>query len=413
MIRAADFSHESSWEQANGAVDNLLQLVPPATWKKRAKQIRDRWPTLDGSRLLFRRHAIELHLVDLIEQYSETGQYFGAELNALDIEVHHFAQLMSLLKSATTETAARKCLLKHLAKLNSFRPLQFELDTLNYGLQKGFDVETADFIGSDRYDFKMTRNKCVVAVECKHIGGDHGFPIKYERAMGLCEQIVKSWQSDRSNTEDVVIEISANDAINDPHALSKSIANVLSIEGAKQADVGKDRFSVRRLTEIEKLSILELGNRTTDLGEHQAEVASLLGIDGSGTMFISNYETQLMLVSFTSQRQFNPGEKIFERLLDAAKIQLPEGLPGLLAVEFEEFSHADMEHHGRQTNDGSLIALSHKLFTRRPHVAGLIFTAGHRLYEHGQPWGLPGRKIIACANSKHPSYDDPDFRALV
>ena len=374
-----------------------------------------RWPHLGYYEHVASLHEAELAVGRAAGLHDVFGSYGPCKTDQFTQVALEFAYLaLHLFDAAGNSTQFVRDLSARLRESHSsLRPLRFELDTYSYGLQRGFEVVPADLLGLGQYDFLMRKGPLEIAVECKHVTADAGMVIERRQALELFDRIIAFSQRRGISLDDAKVLVTVPDRLDKLDLIANSVCEVLSgsVHCTREMPAAKVEFQPIGLDQSHAL--LEAQDQSANLEMQHGLANKALGLDRTNHLYVRSRGGSVTVLALSSSAETNQAKTIFKRLIEDAKRQLPDDMPGAIMVELQELLPEDADFFSRRENNDLLVGKVHELFRRRPWVHGISFVAGSRRPPTaGAPPRSGERPTLVFVNPWHPQAGDTEIRSL-
>ena len=289
---------------------------------------------------------------------------------------------------------------------NGARPFAYEISMATHLMQKGWDVEFADYAGAGRFDLLARREAVEVEIECKTTSGDTGRRIHRQEANRLADLLLPLAKqiADNAGCHRILITI--------PDRLGKSNEELSSI-AATAASAAQSRGSASSDVAHVDYAFDGLGawpEPDADPGA-RAFFEERFGVQNANLMFLGRPGFSVVAVMIRSAKADNVVETISAQAKEAAD-QCSGTRPALIALHLiDEISRSDL--HGMLKSSNGLHAITHAVFKggKRQHVDSVAFTVPQvaRTDGSGARW-LSGNLIML--NNPEPRFPCAEVRSM-
>jgi hypothetical protein len=290
--------------------------------------------------------------------------------------------------------------------INGARPFAYEISIATHLMQKGWDVEFADYSGAGRFDLLARRGAVEVEVECKTTSGDTGRKIHRQEANRLADLLMP-----------IAKEV-ANDAgchrilITIPDRLGKStdelsgIAATVSSATQQKAAASGDHARVDYTFDG-----LDAWPEPDTDPDARSFFEQRFGVQNANLMFLGRSRFSVVAIMIRSLRADSVVDAISAQAKEAAD-QCSGTRPALIALHLiDEISRSDLQTMLKTSN--GLHAITHAVFKggKRLHVDSVAFTVPQvaRTDGCGAKW-LSGDLIML--NNPEPLFPSTEIRSI-
>ena len=398
-----------SVEDAQADLDQIVSMVGEEHWKRKYFKLSKSWPHLDLQPYLLQHHSIEMQVGQTLNGGGGVNRIGEDQLDALQQDALIFGHLSMRLARVLPEPLRLADHIRgYLNNNQNLRPYLFEIETCNTLQLRGFSVRLTDLLDEAQHDFLATLNEESIAVECKHVSGDAGMTIHRSEALELFDRIIGYCTRRGIDLNLLHIDVRIPERL-DIDRVSRLCFESLSEFQDKVSDVATVRC--RRISPEVLTRLTEIQEAADHPELQHQQLNETLGIEGSNHLYIRGTRAEIRIISLSSATPSTPIPKIFKRLIDDTKRQLPDNLPGVLMVEMSDVEAGNTDFFARHEGGHPIGEHIAELFTRRPHVAGVSFVAGVRNTGSGHPWAQAGgaihRPSLVFRNRTHPMHDNP------
>jgi Holliday junction resolvase len=259
-----------------------------------------------------------------------------------------------------------------------FRPFAYEISIATHLMQKGWDVDFADYSGAARFDFLARQGAVEIEVECKSTSGDTGRKIHRQEVNRLADLLLPS------TTKLVDVKGCHLRQIIIPDRLGKSNHELTSIATAASI-VARERVSAS--CEFAQVDYAFEGLTSWPAPDRDPNAQDFFedkfGIKNSHMLFHGRGDFSVVVVIIKSSKPDNVVDTIGDEAKEAAE-QCSGGRPALIALHLiDPISRSELQTM-LKTSSG-LHAIARAVFnaTKRLHVDSVAFTVPQVVWADG------------------------------
>jgi hypothetical protein len=259
-----------------------------------------------------------------------------------------------------------------------FRPFAYEISIATHLMQKGWDVEFADYSGTARFDFLASQGVVEIEIECKSTSGDTGRKIHRQEVNRLADLLLPN----TSKLADVkgchLLHITT------PARLGKTNHELTSIAGAVTRVVDEKVSASCEFAQVDYVfddlaswPAPERDPNARDFFENK------FGVKNSHMLFHGRGDFSVVAVVVRSSKPDNVVDAISDEAKEAAD-QCSGSRPALIALHLiDPISRPELQAMLKTPN--GMHTITHAVFkgTNRLHVDSVAFTVPQAVWQDG------------------------------
>jgi hypothetical protein len=259
-----------------------------------------------------------------------------------------------------------------------FRPFAYEISIATHLMQKGWDVDFADYSGAARFDFLARQGAVEVDVECKSTSGDTGRKIHRQEVNRLADLLLPSTEKLADLKGCHLLHITIPGRLGKANDELASIATAVTRVANERASASCEFAQVEYV--FEDLTSWPAPNRDPNARNFFEDK---FGIKNSHMLFHGRGQFSVVAVIIRSSKPDNVIDAISDEAKEAAD-QCNGSRPALIALHLiDPISRPELQAMLKTTN--GLHAITHTVFkgTNRLHVDSVAFTVPQVVWEDG------------------------------
>jgi len=290
--------------------------------------------------------------------------------------------------------------------IHGMRPFAYEISISTHLMQKGWDVEFADYSGIGRFDLLARRDAVEVEIECKTTSGDTGRKIHRQEVNRLADLLLPAIQQLAENAGCHRILITIPDRLGKSNEELSSIAASLALAAQQKAPASGSHARVDYI--FDGLGVWPEPNTSPDA---RSFFEQRFGVQNAHLLFFGRSGFSVVAVMIKSEKADSVVDAISAQAKEAAD-QCSGTRPALIALYLiDEINRADLQAMLKTSNE--LHAITHAVFKggKRLHVDSVAFTVPQvaRTDGFGAKW-LSGDLIML--NNPEPRFPCAEIRSI-
>jgi hypothetical protein len=280
------------------------------------------------------------------------------------IPAHRIHSALPMAAKAPFEGRLRQAL----SSTDGARPFAYEITIATHLMQKGWDVEFVDYLGSARFDLLARQGATEVEVECKTTSGDTGRKIHRQEVNRLADLLLPLAQrlADEAGCHRLLITV--------PDRLSRSLQDLSGIATIASSAAHQRNSAPSDLAQVDYIFDGAGSWPEPDDPNILPFFERRFGVQNANVMFLGRPHTSIVAIMIRSARPDTVVKSIAEEAKAAAD-QCSGNRPALIALHLiDQISRSNLQAMLKTSNDLHLI--THEVFKsgKRQHVDSLAFT---------------------------------------